>query len=72
MDEHHYLKGGVCWECPDNCTTCLSDTHCTECINSSYVLEDHVCVDRCGDDFAMTLPCDLPLGPELDGCTDHC
>lgn len=32
----------------------------------------HLCMDICGDGFAMNVPCDLGIGIKNDGCTDEC
>lgn len=60
---YEYLYTGSCRPCPVNCSSCVSDTNCTECKKGFYGL---ACENKCG----KKCTCHKTYGYCTDGCPD--
>ncbi|ELP84083.1 protein kinase domain containing protein, partial [Entamoeba invadens IP1] len=59
----YFLKNYKCLSCPQNCTTCYSETICLSCIKNNYLTKKDVCEDSA----KLGSKCDIPI-PGYIGC----
>ncbi|CAJ1378543.1 unnamed protein product [Effrenium voratum] len=63
--------GRTCPLCPPSCNTCESDTYCTECKNSTYLLENK-CEASCPTGLFAKRSGSGDVGGVCEKCSDTC